>query len=139
MFWVDSMIAILIAFVFSVFLVSVVRWRKPGTGGIWSTLLFLFTFLFLVIWAGGIWLVPFGPRIFNIYWLPFIVSAITFSLIIITLIPPKAGRRPAIKLVKTDEKHKIESSNSELVLGIFFWFLIFALLAVIILRYTMFR
>ncbi len=133
------MISILIAFVFSVFLVSVVRWRKPGATGIWSTLLFLFTFLFLVIWAGGIWLVPFGPRIFNIYWLPFIVSAITFSLIIITLIPPQTGGRPTIKLVKTNEKKKNDSSNSELALGIFFWFLIFALLAVIILRYTMFR
>ena len=137
MFWIDLTVAVLIAVVFSVFLVTVVRWRKPGKGGIWSTLSFLFIFLFLVIWAGGIWLIPFGPKFFNIYWFPFIVSAITVSLIIVTLIPPQQNKNTTVKLVRTEDKKKMKTPNSEFALGIFFWFLILALLAVIILRYTL--
>ncbi len=139
MFWIDLFLAVFIAFVFSVFLIAVIRWRRPGKSGIWPTISFLFIFLFLVIWAGGIWLIPFGPKLLNIYWLPFIVSAITFSLILVTLIPPQTGDRTTVKLVRTGGKKKSETSGRDFVAGIFFWFLILALIAVIVIKYTLIK
>ena len=138
MIWIDLTIAVLIAFVFSIFLIGVIRWRRPGTSGIWSKLSFLFVILFLVIWAGGIWLIPFGPKFLNTYWLPFIVSAIAISLILITLIPPQSGSKTSIKLVRTEDKKK-PASERELVPGIFFWLLILALITVIVIRYTLIK
>lgn len=139
MFWIDLIIAVLIAFVFSIFLIAVIRWRRPGTSGIWPTLSFLLIFLFLVIWAGGIWLIPFGPKFLSINWLPFIVSAITISLILVTLIPPQTGRKTTVKLVRTEEKNKQETNDRELITGIFFWVLILALIAVIVIKYALIK
>ncbi len=137
MFWIDLFFASIIAFVFSILLTVVLGWRRPGASGIWPSVFFLFMLLFFGVWAGGIWLIPFGPKMLDIYFLPFLVSALAFSLIIIALIPPPKRTDETIKLVRTDTENKSDSNKTRRLWGVFFWFLLAGLLIVIVLKYVL--
>lgn len=57
---------------------SAVRVRPASPFTVFS----LLVVLFLATWAGGIWLVPLGPRVWGAYWLGFLVVGILVALII---------------------------------------------------------
>jgi len=115
----------LLAFVLAVgavvTLVVGLRFQSPWKSG-WA----LFAVLFLAIWAGGIWVAPFGPGIWNIYWLPFLLMAVLFAVLIAAIAPPHVHTLA--------EEHERER-EIELGLGLFFWVLIGGLVLAIVLRY----
>ena len=41
--------------------------------------------LFLATWAGGIWLVPFGPRLWGVAWASFVVVGLVVALLMAAL------------------------------------------------------
>jgi hypothetical protein len=47
-----------------------------------SKLFFLLLVLFFATWAGGIWLVPVGPRVWGVSWLSFLSVALVVGLFI---------------------------------------------------------
>jgi hypothetical protein len=51
--------------------------------------------LFLATWAGGVWVVPFGPTHLGVTWLPFLLIEILLAVLIVALSPRAtgAGRR----------------------------------------------
>jgi hypothetical protein len=102
-------------------LVAGLRLQSPWKSG-WA----LFSVLFLTIWAGGIWVAPFGPGIWNIYWLPFLLIAILVAVLIAAIAPPRVHTAA--------EEHERER-EIELGLGLFFWVLIGGLILAIVLRY----
>lgn len=60
---------------------SAVRMSPAGANSP-RTLFALLVILFLTTWAGGIWLLPVGPRVWGAYWLGFLVIALLVGLII---------------------------------------------------------
>ncbi len=107
-------------------------------GGYWypgrtlGGLMFLFMVLFLAIWAGGIWLEPFGPRLWGGYWAPFIFIAIILILLLGATIPSqKLKARYESEAGVRKEEEPVAS-----VFGIFFWILSIVLIITIILRYA---
>lgn len=75
------------------------RLRHPDIepGSIFVTLLILF----LATWAGGVWLVPIGPRIWGVAWGSFVVVGLIIALVIVAVStvderPPMFGE-PSIR------------------------------------------
>jgi len=102
------------------------------TKGPWNNLVLFFIVVFLSTWAGGIWLYPFGPYLWGIPWLPFLLAAFFITVLLIAVIPPPEGT--TVELVdqkkKEAEKKMINKSFSA-----FFVIVIIALVVAIIGRY----
>jgi len=102
------------------------------TKGPWNNLVLFFIVVFLSTWAGGIWLYPFGPYLWGITWLPFLLAAFFITVLLIAVTPPPEGT--TVELVdqkkKEAEKKMINKSFSA-----FFVIVIIALVVAIIGRY----
>ena len=95
--------------------------------GKWNRVLPLFVILFLAIWAGGVWVAPFGPPILDVHWLPFLLTAVLLATLIAAVVPPSKVTRARI----AESEHEFAEG-----LDIFFWILVGALGAVVISRYV---
>jgi hypothetical protein len=93
-------------------------------------MVFLFFLIFLVAWAGGVWLPPFGPVLLGGHWLPILFTAFLVVLLLLALIPPRPprSRREAIQQAE-------QQMGSESALGVFFWILVIGLSIAIIVHY----
>ena len=109
--------------------------RKAGrrTGLIW-----LFLFIFLGTWAGGIWLKPFGPTLWGIHWLAFLLVGLFMVLLLIIALPRRGprGRHETLDMLDRIEREKELEEVTYITLSIFFWILLAVLVIVIVLRYT---
>lgn len=124
--------AFLFALVFSAVLTRGYGWRHPARPDAGPAGLFLFLILFLAIWAGGVWLAPFGPMVWGVAYIPFLIVAIVVTLLLIAAAPP---RRP--KSSEEVVKEAEEAATAGLVFGLFFWILLIALAAAVILKYIL--
>jgi hypothetical protein len=100
MFVIEFVFALVISMLCAAFLLPLtastgIRMRHPDVepGSVFLTLLILF----LATWAGGIWLVPVGPRLWGVAWGSFVVVGLVVALVI------AAVSRPADRPAPTDE------------------------------------
>ncbi len=129
MFWLDLLFAFIIALIFASLLVTIFGKSRFGL-----SLFIIFLILFAGVWAGGIWFTPIGPKLFEVYWLPFVVVAIVLSLLIAALSPGKIDRYPPVKMITKEEE--IKNIKEKKTISFFALFLLIALIIIIILRYT---
>jgi peptidoglycan/LPS O-acetylase OafA/YrhL len=78
-FFFAILIALLLTAVFAA------GFRRQGWG---TALVFFFLILFLATWAGGMWVVPFGPIAWGVPWVAYLFVGIVIALLITALIPP---------------------------------------------------
>ncbi len=135
MFFLDLIAAILIALIFSLILVGVFGWQRPGREGAGPALLFLFLLLLVVVWAGGVWLEPVGPIIWGIAWIPFIVIGFLATLMVLALIPPRKPRTRREAMQQAEAQTTVEA-GVDVAISVFFWLLVLLLIVAIIIRYT---
>jgi hypothetical protein len=126
---------ILLHFLFTIFfsaLAILIFTTLFRTKGPWNNLVLFFIVIFLSTWAGGIWLYPFGPYLWGITWLPFLLAAIFITVLLIAATPPP--EETTVELIdqnkKEAEKKMIQKSVSA-----FFMVIIIALVVAIIGRY----
>ena len=117
MFVIDLIVA-LFSGLFIVWIVSLAF----GTKGPWGNLLWFFLVVSLFAWAGGVWLVPFGPTLWGIGWLPIIFMGILVSLLLTAASPRTRRWRLTSK-----EKAASDAENRAVVDAIF-WILVICLL-----------
>ncbi|MCF8143582.1 MAG: hypothetical protein K9N21_06645 [Deltaproteobacteria bacterium] len=91
-----------------------------------------FLLLFLLSWAGGAWLAPFGPQLWGGYWLPFLLVGVVIALFLAALAP--TPQEPGTNLAK-EGGEAVERQAALSGLGIFFWILMATLVAAIVIRY----
>lgn len=127
---IEILLAVIIALLFSVLLVTVAGIERPGRPGLGPGLFFFFILLFALTWAGGIWLAPFGPALWGVYWIPFLVVGLFVALLIAVLLPRRRPRTP----VEAQEEAK-ERAEAEGALSFFFWVLIAFVALSLILHY----
>lgn len=125
MFFIDFLFALFFAFLFILLLGGVFRREAP-----WPMALF-FLFFLIFVWAGGVWVTPVGPALWNGYWLPFFFVGLIFMLLVAALLPPRASGEvpPAETRAPAEEKTAV-------VVGVFFWILFLVLLAALIVHYV---
>lgn len=133
MFLLDLMWAFLLGWLFTLLLTGPLGWRHPARakGPAPASALFLFVIFFLAIWAGGVWLIPFGPTIGGGYWLPFLVVGLFVLLVVAALSTPSRPPRGAAEA----EVEAEEAAVAGTVLGVFFWILLLGLVGAVVLAY----
>lgn len=127
MFLVDFFFALAIAGV-----VTAVFTLLLGRRGPWGSWPIFFVLIFLVAWAGGVWVTPIGPPVWGLYWIPFLAVAILFSLLLAAATPPD---KPPQSRIEAWEQTR-DMATTALVVETFFWLLLVGLVLSILLRYA---
>jgi MFS family permease len=104
-----------------------------------SGFFWFFLLIFMITWAGGLWLMPFGPALLGIHWLPFatigLVGAIVVSLLAGRRYP--RNRHETIDLLERVEKGRELQKVTYLSLNIFFWLVLLVLVMAVVFRYVL--
>jgi len=126
-----------VSFVIAVVLTGVYMLLTRGTGRR-TGIVWLFLMIFLAVWAGGVWLRPFGPTVWGIHWMVFLLVGLIIVLFLFILIPRKAprGRLETLDMLESIEKEKQLEKVAYITLSIFFWILLSLLVIAILLRYA---
>ncbi len=103
-----------------------IRRERAGTP-LWM----FFLILFLLIWASGIWITPFGPLVWGVPWLTLLLVGIIFALLLMALLPPP--RRPRTPREAIEQAEAEEETTWAI--SIFFWLLVIFLIIVIVVGY----
>lgn len=127
MFWKHFLFALMTALGLSAVFIAGFRRRGP-----WDNLLLFFAVVFLGSWAGGIWFSPLGPPWGGVYWLPFLIVGLIFALLLAAVVSP-FPQDTTVQLLERGEKSP--EKRKRMVLGVYFWLLVFALVVLIITRY----
>lgn len=131
MLFADLIAALVVAIALSLILGAFMGWERPGRTGVWPSLLFLFFILFLGTWFLGALARPFGPPLWGVYWLPFVVIGLIVAMILAAAVPP---RRPR---TYREAKQRTETAfEAQAALGTFFWVLFIILIVALTVRYT---
>jgi hypothetical protein len=117
MFIVDLVVALAFGLII-VWLISIVF----STRGPWGSFLWFFLVVSLFAWAGGVWLVPFGPRWWGIGWLPIIFMGFLVSMLL-TAASPRIPRKR-----RNSQEETIAEVESKVVIDTIFWVMIICLL-----------
>jgi len=122
MFLVDFLFALVIGFLLTVLFSLLFDSRGP-----WDT---MWVFLLLVVlgtWVGGLWIVPFGPVLFEVSWIPFVLAGLMFALLLSAAAPPTTlADQPNVPTT---------APQTELAFSIFFWLLLVGLVVAVVLAY----
>jgi hypothetical protein len=125
----DILIIFLIALLITVIFTMVFKNRGP-----WGLFWLFFLIVFLASWSARLWISPLGPMFLGVAWVPILIVAIIFALILAaTAIPPKNPRKEIIEKqigVTTDE------GESSVAFGAFFWVLLIILAVAVIVGYA---
>jgi hypothetical protein len=138
MFFFELMIALAIAVVLSSILFGV-GWEQPYRKNAWGGIVVWFVILLLAVWVGGTWMTPFGPRLWDVAWFPFLIIGIFVFLLLLIAVPrtrysrpPRTRREAAEQVAMAREEETVVASA----FGCFFWLLIGLLLIALLSRYT---
>lgn len=135
MIWVDILFAFVAALVFSLLLAALLGWRHPSGAatGAGEAILFAFIVLFLGAWVGGIWLAPFGPTLWGVTWVPFLLAALFVMFLLLAVAPGRRRRGPGRPLQPPGPEG--ETPLPGVVFGGFFWLLVIAVIIALIVAY----
>jgi hypothetical protein len=124
-----------VSFIIAVFLsglyVLLTRGDNRRTGLIW-----LFLIIFLTTWAGGIWLRPFGPMLWGVHFLTFLLAGLVIVLFLVITVPRNVprGRHETLDMLERIEQEKALEKMTYITLSLFFWILLSVLVIAIILH-----
>ena len=104
-----------------------------GRRGSWASFPLFFLIIFLAAWAGGVWVTPIGPPMWEVYWLPFLVAAVLFAFLLAAVTP---SERPPQSSLEAWEQTR-ELATTALVVETFFWLLVVSFILIILLRYVL--
>lgn len=126
---VDILIAFAIALIFYALFRAFGGHRYLGGGRRTAALLFLA--FFLMVWAGGIWISPFGPTFFGAPWLPFLIVALFIALLVAAMLPLHGRGTPREALERAEAREVAVST-----VGAFVWALFVCLVVAIVIHYV---
>jgi hypothetical protein len=123
MLLLEFVFAFIIGFLLVVLFSAFFRDRLPW-GSFWLFLLIVF----LGTWAVGAWITPFGPTLFDVAWLPFLLIGLFITILLFAAIPAPPEPRTIEQARETQEERSALAG-----LTIFFWItLVFAIVAIVL-------
>lgn len=131
-FLIDIIVTAFFTLIMMIIFISIFRKYQP-----WPNYLLFFLVLFLGTWAGGVWLTPVGPTVWNIFWLPFLITAIILMLFMSAIVSGiKLHKFDESVLIEEDDDESDESSKKQIISGLFLWLVIGILVVSIFLHYV---
>lgn len=113
--------------------------RRTRRRGRRSGFFWFFLMIFMLTWAGGVWLLPFGPTAVGVHWLPFalvgLIGAVVVSLIAKRRYP--ANRADTIDLLEDVRQERERERGTYLALNAVFWATLLVLALAVIGRYVL--
>lgn len=131
MFWIDLVFVIAIAALLSVVFVLFLGWRRPGEAE--GALLSFFVILFVLTWAGGLWITPFGPRPWGAPLLVYLAVGLTIALLLAAVVPPPPRRRGGRIVTEPENDPRVAEARP---FNWFFWVLLLVTTLAVILAYA---
>jgi len=133
MILLEILAALLVSLVLSA-LFALATWKRGKRQG----LVWLFLIIFFATWAGGLWMRPFGPTLWGIHWLSFLLVGVLVALILAAsqARPKPRGRDETIEMLESMRQRREVEQVAWVTLTIFFWVLMLALLSAILFRYV---
>jgi hypothetical protein len=130
----EFLMSLAVALIVCVLFALVTRSRTRRTGFVW-----LFLFILLATWAGGVWIRPFGPALANIRWLQFLVVGLLAVLLVALAAPlkPPKSRQDTLDQLEDIAKQEHLETLTYVTLGIVFWVILGLLIWAIIANYTL--
>ena len=129
---VGRLIAVLLIAWFITAIAALVFRRRGPWGTVWT----FFLFLFLALWTVSIYIRNVGPVYWGIAWLPLLVSAIIFALLLVSIIPDaNHWRDESLRDSETSKVSSVEEirrTTSRPRHGGLFWFMIVILIIAIV-------
>ncbi len=95
--------------------------------GPWGTFWTFFLVILLAVLAADIWIEPMGPYYRDVYWLPPLIVGILLALILAAASPGKYDRKQVDQAGEEYQGDKV----AFIALGVFFWFLLILLVALV--------
>jgi hypothetical protein len=127
MFITEVLFALVVAFVLS--LIFSMGFRGYGWG---MGFLMFFVILFLMTWAGGIWVTPFGPLWWGVPWVSFLFVGLLIALVMAALMPKNHRYRTG----SPSEQEAKATSETLIAMDVFFWILMIAVVLLLIIGYA---
>lgn len=129
MFFMEFLFALVIALlVGSIF-------SAAGRPGPWPGVWWFFLMLFLFTWAIGAWTVPFGPVLWGVHWVPYLLFAVLAALLMAAAAQPRTPPRTAREAQERAREATAVEAAATVALSIFFWMAIIGLVAALAARY----
>ncbi len=91
-------------------------------------MLFVFFIVFFFSWAAGVWMTPFGPAVYNVYIMPYILFGLLIAILLVAVAAPEKRVSPP--------PAEPEETAAGAVFGLFFWVLIVGLLVAVVVKYS---
>jgi hypothetical protein len=131
--WSSIVVAVVIAVLFTLVLVSLLGWRRPGavrTESVVTSAVFFFMILFLATWAAGAWITPRDPLALGVPWLSWLAVALVVTLLVAAITQPGDRRRSRNAEPSTAEGPGHAGEIVAAGFGLGFWVLMVVLLLV---------
>ena len=126
--WLPLVIAILVALLFTLPIVWMLGWRRPGAAPEESVVvsgLFMFVLVFLATWALSGWLTPWGPEVSGVPWLLAMIVAAFVALLVLVASPS-----PSYSTTSSSGGEPADVDRAAEGIGLMFWILVVLLLIV---------
>lgn len=79
--------------------------------GNWKNVWFIFVIIFLAAFAAGVWVIPIGPEVGGYYWLPGLVIAIIFAVLLAAVSPASRTVNESNERTASDKAKKREKAD----------------------------
>ena len=101
-----------------------------------ATFLFFFLILFPLIWAGGLWLTPYGPATFGVTWAPFLTIGLVLILLFVAVSPRDNRRLRDEDEPRAGEQQIDDDEEAVALFGVSFFVLLITLALAILASYV---
>jgi len=138
MHFIHLLFAFALALLLTTILVLVAGYRtrrKEASAG--ATFLFFFFIMFPVIWAGGIWLTPFGPSAYGFVWAPFLTIGLVLILLLVAMLPGPDKKLPEDREPRAGEQQIQDDEKAVVLFGASFFILMAMMAIAIIVSYLL--
>jgi hypothetical protein len=98
----------------------------------------LFFFMLLATWAGGVWIRPVGPSVGGLFIVPFIMAGVLAVGFLIAFSKPPGphGRRETLDMLERIQRQREIKKITRISLNTFFYFLLALFVVAIVWRYV---
>lgn len=134
MFYMHVVVSSLVALLIALSFLSIYRKKtKP-----WSNFFLFFFLVFLISWAAGVWVTPFGGILLGVYWMPMFFTGFLFALLLVAIAPEGSTKEIDQPVDQTRVEKSVKYSLTTGIGSLLWIFMLFIIMAIVA-HYTVYQ